>query len=73
MSNLTVDPHGPGKAYWGPQPIPSGAQLIGVLRADQPYRQGALIKLASGMYVQGNAGCVRTLPQSEVRLALLQA
>lgn len=56
------------KLYWGTMPLPDGAQALGVVSRDSGT--GALVLLASGQYVQGNAGGIRTLPQREVRDAL---
>lgn len=57
------------KHYWGAMPLPSGAEAIGVVRRDSG-EAGALIHLANGHYVQGNAGVIRDLPQQEVEQAL---
>lgn len=68
MSRLTVAKSGMWTVYWGAMPLPEGAEAIGLVKRDNGT--GALIKLASGEYVQGNAGGIRTLPQSKVVKAL---
>lgn len=65
---LTITKNGNWKMYWGVMPLPEGAEAIGLVRRDTGT--GALIRLASGNYVQGNAGSIRTLPQREVEDAL---
>ncbi len=54
--------------YWGTMPLPDGAEALGIVAG--PDREGALLRLASGIYVQGNAGGIRTLPQSEIEAAV---
>lgn len=44
------------KLYWGPGPLPNGAEIIGGY-SDRRHA-GALIRLANGNLVCGNAGCV---------------
>ena len=56
------------KMYWGAMPLPAGAKCRGLV--SDGSRKGALLLLANGTYVQGNAGGIRTLPQREVLLAL---
>jgi hypothetical protein len=55
--------------YWGAMPLPVGAQCLG-LRRDLGD-MGAVLLLASGAYVQGNAGAIRVLDEYEVPRALL--
>ena len=50
-------------------PLPEGAEALGLVKREN-LETGALIRLASGNYVQGNAGGLRTLLQSEVEQAL---
>ncbi|NLH78491.1 MAG: hypothetical protein GX465_15780 [Acidobacteria bacterium] len=69
---LTVTKSGNWKIYWGMMPLPEGAEALGVVRRDVGD-SGALIKLASGNYVQGNAGSIRTLPQRDVTEALARS
>ena len=61
---ITFTKLGNWKIYWGVMPLPSGAQALGIIKRDTGT--GALIRLANGNYVQGNAGGIRNLPQSEV-------
>lgn len=49
------------RAYWGCGPMPKGSKLCGGY-TDQ-YRKGALIRLASGRYVCGNAGIISNIKQ----------
>lgn len=65
---LTVTKSGNWKLYWGVMPLPAGAEAIGLVKRDTGT--GALIRLANGKYVQGNAGGIRTLPQRDVEDAL---
>ena len=51
------------KLYWGVMPLPEGSEVVGIVTRDTGT--GALIRLASGKYVQGNAGSIRNLPQRE--------
>ena len=50
---LTIKKSGNWKLYWGVMPLPAGAEAIGVVTDNGT---GALIRLANGNYVQGNAG-----------------
>ncbi len=54
--------------YWGSMPLPDGAEALGIVTRDD--QTGALLRLKTGIYVQGNAGVIRTLPQTEVEEAL---
>ena len=54
--------------YWGVMPLPAGAQALGIIKRETGT--GALIRLANGNYVQGNAGGIRSLPQREVEKAI---
>lgn len=49
--------------------LPAGAEALGLVKREN-LETGALIRLASGNYVQGNAGSIRSLPQLEVEQAL---
>jgi len=46
--------------------LPDGWELLGVVKMEQPHREGALVRTQSGMFVQFNAGVLRMLPQREV-------
>lgn len=65
---LTIRTTGNWKLYWGVMPLPEGAEALGTVARETAT--GALIRLASGNYVQGNAGGIRTLPQAEVEQKL---
>ncbi len=69
---ITVTTSGNWKIYWGVMPLPTDAEALGVVRRDVGD-SGALIRLASGVYVQGNAGSIRTLPQREIEDALARS
>jgi hypothetical protein len=66
---LTIKKNGNWKLYWGVMPLPEGAEALGLVKREN-LETGALIHLANGNYVQGNAGGIRTLPQSEIEQAL---
>lgn len=58
--------NGNWKNYWGETPLPKGAEALGTIKRGGELTAGALIRLANGVYVQGNAGSIRSLPQGEV-------
>lgn len=66
---LTISKNGNWKIYWGTMPLPQGAEALGTVKRDT-LESGALIRLSNGNYVQGNAGGIRTLLNSEVETAL---
>ena len=66
---LKVTKNGNWRLYWGYSPLPANAEAIGVVQRDS-LETGALIRLSTGIYVQGNATAIRTLDQSEVIAAL---
>ena len=66
---ITYSKNGKWKLYWGDMPIPAGSEALGTVTRDG-YDTGALIRLASGQYVQGNAGSMRPLDPSAVDSAL---
>lgn len=45
--------------YWGAGPLPRGAEIVGEYQ--HGTRRGALIRLANGIHVQGNAGTIRAV------------
>jgi hypothetical protein len=55
--------------YWGAMPLPTNAEALGVVTRTTG-ESGALIRLGTGVYVQGNAGAIRNLPQSETQSAV---
>lgn len=65
---INIKKSGNWKLYWGAMPLPTDAEALGIVSRDTGT--GALIRLANGRYVQGNAGSIRTLPQREVEDAL---
>lgn len=52
------------RAYWGAEPLPQGAKMIGGYSDNK--RAGALIKLANGRLVCGNAGAISNIPQKQL-------
>ena len=59
--------------YWGQTPLPDGAEIIGFVERDDGDA-GALIRLASGVYVQGNAPRIlRNLDQRAVAGAIARS
>jgi len=64
---LTIKKSLKWKMYWGAMPLPAGAEALGIVTRETGT--GALIRLASGVYVQGNAGSIRSLPQDDVERA----
>jgi hypothetical protein len=65
---LTIKKSNNWKLYWGVMPLPAGAEALGIVTRETGT--GALIRLANGNYVQGNAGGIRNLPKREVEQAL---
>lgn len=65
---ITITKSGNWKLYWGVMPLPNGAEALGLVKRETGT--GALIRLANGKYVQGNAGGIRSLPQSDIEDAL---
>ncbi|MBT9137029.1 MAG: hypothetical protein DDT34_02115 [Firmicutes bacterium] len=51
-----------GTMYWGPGPLPQGATLVGVVTRLDGTTTGALIQMPTGNLMQGNAGCLTSLP-----------
>ena len=49
-------------------PLPVGAEALGIVSRETGT--GALIRLTDGSYVQGNAGGIKSLPQTETAEAL---
>jgi hypothetical protein len=63
VKHLTTPEYLPmAKSYWGLSPLPKGAEIIGGYSDD--HRAGALIRLASGVKVCGNAGAITTIAQT---------
>lgn len=66
---LKITKSGKWQLYWGYAPLPADAEAIGIVQRET-LETGALIRLATGVYVQGNAGTIRTLDQRKVKEAL---
>lgn len=69
---LAVDLGGAWRIWWGIAPLPAGAQAIGTITRNVGDT-GALLRLPSGIYSQGNAGVLRTLDQRKVAAAIEQS
>ena len=68
-TSIRIKTTAPWALYWGPGPLPSGATAHGTVTRNETDT-GALIRLPSGIYRQGNAGVLRSLPQREVEVGL---
>ncbi len=56
-----------GRMYWGPGPLPHGAELVGTVTRDNGGT-GALLRMrAAGRMMQGNAGALQGLPPDAKR------
>lgn len=60
------------QVYWGYLALPVGAEAFGTVTRETG-ETGALIRLNTGIYVQGNAGGIRTLPQREAEEAVARS
>lgn len=58
--------------FWGPGPLPTGAVILGNVYR-KPGIAGAIIRLPSGLYAQGNAGSLRSVNQTDIQRAIRQA
>lgn len=65
---ITISRLGKWRLYW-PGPLPDGAEALGTVTRDG-HDAGALLRMWSGLYVQGNANAIRLLPQGEVAAVL---
>lgn len=65
---LTIHLDGPWRLYT--QTIPAGGRAIGTVTRGTGDTGALVLIERSGIYVQVNAGAVRTLPQSKVHAAL---
>lgn len=66
---LSVDLTGNWRLY--SYTIPAGSRALGVVSRDGSVSErGALVFTAAGVYVQCNAGVLRSLPQASVAAAL---
>lgn len=66
---LKVTKSGKWQLYWGQTPLPANAEALGTVQRET-LETGALIRLENGIYVQGNAGSIRTLHQGDVKRSL---
>lgn len=66
MNNITINTTGKWQLYWGPSPLPQNSKALGTVTRDG-YDTGALILIeTTGLYVQGNAAMIRSLPQRDI-------
>jgi len=72
MPKISISTKAAWRPHWGPAPLPNGARAWGTVTV-AGYDTGALVETRAGVYVQGNAGKYRALPQREIYLALRQA
>lgn len=56
--------------YWGPGPLPAGAVMVGAVYRS-PGIAGAIIRLPTGLYAQGNAGTLRSVNQADMERAIV--
>lgn len=66
---ISISVKGKSTIYWGAMPLPPGAEALGTVTRNETD-VGALIRMATGIYVQGNAGMIRSLPQRDVKAGL---
>jgi len=66
---LKVTKSGNWQLYWGYTPLPAQAEALGTIQRET-LETGALIRLSTGIYVQGNAGAIRTLDQRAAKEAI---
>lgn len=67
---LTVDPGGKWRLYTNT--LPANSRALGTVTREG-YDTGALVLIeVTGLYVQANAGCIRSLPQAKVAAALAE-
>lgn len=69
---LKVAKNGNWQLYWGYTSLPVGAEAAGTVQREN-LETGALIRLSTGVYVQGNARSIRTLDQTEVKAAIARS
>lgn len=72
MNKLTVDLFGNWRLYWPSRVFPWGSVIAGTIDRGNGC-VGALFKMPTGTYMQGNAGTLRNLPQRAVRDAYVTA
>jgi hypothetical protein len=58
------------RMLWGPSPLPSGARMMGTV-VREGGESGALIRMPTRTFMQGNAGAIRSLDQRAVMEALV--
>jgi hypothetical protein len=60
------------RIYWGPAPLPVGAEALGTVTRGNG-EDGALLRLPTGAYAQGNAGVLCALDKRKVQAAIAAA
>ncbi|MFA9949171.1 hypothetical protein ABCS64_11025 [Rhodocyclaceae bacterium Wk13] len=68
MDKFTIDRNGPWRLY-NSQPLPRNWEVLGTVTRGK-YDTGALARTPIGVYVQINAGAVRSLDAAAVEAAL---
>lgn len=68
---MKIDTKGNWKLHWT-GPLPAGSTALGTVTRDNG-EDGALLEMKTGLFVQGNAGAIRNLPQREVIVRLHMA
>ena len=71
MNRISIRTTARWDTYW-PGPLPEGSTAHGTVTRDGTDT-GALIRMATGVYVQGNASALHSLPQDEVAASLAAA
>lgn len=69
---IKVTRTGNWQLYWGYTPLPAASEALGTVQRET-LETGALIRLGTGIYVQGNAGAIRTLDQRQVTEAIARS
>jgi len=70
--SVSINTAGNWRIWWGPSPLPHGAEARGTVRRDAGD-EGALLEMATDIFAQGNAGVLRSLPQREIHERLYMA
>jgi hypothetical protein len=69
---IRVDLGGNWRRHWGREPLPALVQAVGTVTRGA-RDTGALLLTGTGVYIIGNAGVLRSLPQPATRRAVIAA